>query len=317
LAHRSCPASNKTGARELPQRQPSSAAALAARLPQRVCGRVTIVWHLESAQRANILACLLASLGFVLPRPAAAQGAACAPECPKGYACETSTQILERVPELMVTVNECKAVPCSSDQDCDQGLVCHEATCLPPRALPCGADSDCGEGFVCAELCTSTGFETPCTGAGEFSCFPRTRACTSHEECWPGWTCGRNPLAAVVVSPSGVERCQSPLPLTMCLPPYDWLFHYGAGGYWEWHLQKETGSRPEVVETPCTHSTPSDQDSGTDRPVALDPGPPSGCSLSPHRYASGANLFGLLTFVAALLVRRRGSRLEVEPSVRD
>jgi hypothetical protein len=103
----------------------------------------------------------------------------------------------------------------------------------------------------------------------------------------------------------------------MCLPPYAWLFHVGAGGYWEWHLQKETGTWPEVVETPCTHSNPNDQDTAIDPAAPLERGTSSGCSLSPHRYASGPYLFGLLTFVAALLACRRGSRLEGEPAVRD
>ncbi|MGC4091162.1 MAG: hypothetical protein QM756_25460 [Polyangiaceae bacterium] len=239
-------------------------------------------------------------LGLVCALGAAHPAAAldCKPTCPRGYECKTSLAAAESAGAQEVAA--CAAVPCTSNADCASEMVCADAVCVMPHGLPCALDSDCGAGFVCRELCQHDDPQsTSCTKLGEFACFALTRECERDAQCWRGWSCGKNPLAAVTVnSVTQVQRCQSPLPLSMCRPPYDWLMPPWAG-YWEWELLNASGQKPTVVEVPCASAAAEEK-----APTAVVK-PASGCSVQGGKAAG--SLLTLLGFVGigALWARRR------------
>lgn len=127
--------------------------------------------------------------------------------CPKGYRCETVPAPCPAIacapgsdcPVCDGEVEMCVALPCASDADCDEQMVCFErevasectgtapacppgsecpapepaectivteSSCVPRWALPCDAAADCGAGFECVEQqsCSSPG--SPGSGGG-------------------------------------------------------------------------------------------------------------------------------------------------------
>jgi MYXO-CTERM domain-containing protein len=137
----------------------------------------------------------LTALSFALPftiGALASAQSACGdgPACPENWECKT-----EAVPCLATPCDReggdcepvdcaaeaysyCSPLPCTSDSQCDDGMVCYSETreecdsappcaggdcpmtegtctsvtesgCVPPYVLPCEADADCGVGFTC------------------------------------------------------------------------------------------------------------------------------------------------------------------------
>lgn len=119
----------------------------------------------------------------------------CAVACPEGQECDIPVDCVAE------EIKECVAQPCESDDQCEEGMVCHtetreecsggsmvdcrpgsecpeptpvecetvtESACVPGYALPCQQDSDCGEGFACveAEECWCEGSGTAGAGGG-------------------------------------------------------------------------------------------------------------------------------------------------------
>jgi len=122
-----------------------------------------------------------------------------------GYACPEGADPCEPPPDFMCDTMEYKACqpgPCTSDADCEDGMVCWEqdsydcppatqadcppgsdcptpkpvdctptklSTCVPKYVPPCTEDADCGDGFKCVEqqsVSCSGGSATPAMGGG-------------------------------------------------------------------------------------------------------------------------------------------------------
>lgn len=146
----------------------------------------------RAALRSLLVALSLAApLAFVA---AARADVACGDQtCPKNYACQSQPAACPAIacakddanctqPACSGTVETCEPLPCASDSDCADGMVCYTSTeqdcptapacakdqpcaqpadtacttrtvsaCVPKYLLPCATDTDCGAGFTCDE----------------------------------------------------------------------------------------------------------------------------------------------------------------------
>lgn len=120
-----------------------------------------------------------------------------------GFACPDSDPNCAPPPDSTCEVTQYKACvpgPCSSDADCEDGMVCFEqegfdcppatqidcppdadcpkpepvdcaptttSSCVPRYAVPCAEDADCGDGFDCVEdIAYACAGSTPASGSG-------------------------------------------------------------------------------------------------------------------------------------------------------
>jgi hypothetical protein len=147
--------------------------------------------------RTVLRSCLVAVVTLAAPFAlvaAARADVACGDQtCPKNYECKAAPVACPDIacapndanctpPDCSGTVDTCVALPCASDAECADGMVCYTSTeqdcptappcekgqacpqpsdgacttssvsaCVPKYMLPCAADADCGDGFTCEE----------------------------------------------------------------------------------------------------------------------------------------------------------------------
>jgi len=143
-------------------------------------------------------------------------------ECPTGLICDLSHHI-------------CVFPSCTTDKDCQDGLVCVETNyeicntkgchsesnsyCVPKYVAPCSEDKDCGDkGFSCVQAqsckCLDSGCtKTECTLNGY--CELNDQDCSTYQDCLKGdgeWSC------------EIFDNCDPKVDLNcvpgMCTPPY-------------------------------------------------------------------------------------------------
>ncbi len=140
----------------------------------------------------------LASLFVIVPAAAAWAQEPCGDTtCDQGYVCEKSE--IAACPAIACApdsecdiqcqaevVEYCKPAPCTSDDQCGDGMVCHTTThksCQGATSAPCEAGRDCG-------VPEERVMEASCTEHTVSQCTPTWQLpCTSDESCGEGFTC--------------------------------------------------------------------------------------------------------------------------------
>lgn len=241
----------------------------------------------------------------------------CELECLRGYEC----QMLTICPDGPVSDNlrcqpspTCVAVPCSSDADCEERMVCYDDTtdetpsmCLPDWQMQCTSDADCGAGFTCAqEIPCLDPAQPDCEPQGVFLCYIHTQTCQADTNCLPDWTCQNNPINSFwVSSPDGAMGCGIVEPALVCLPPYAPQFGLGAG-FLDWQTGVEWSSRkvplsecpePRSQNVPHTSSGAGvpQEASSNEGPTSLDTDPREPAVQNDAPEANGSALPALPT----------------------